>query len=154
MVSQRYYVSVGQESQNGTKHGELSRLLPKFSYGTDEDRGLAAIMFEAQQRKIRFTVELPDQARDKSLRRKTHAATLQAVEQLHRSRWRALLLCVKAKLESVESKIETFEEAFLAHVVLPDGTTAAEWLKPQLQLAYDSGQMPRQLPALPAPEAE
>lgn len=28
MVSQRYYVTAEQDSQNGTNHGELSRLLP------------------------------------------------------------------------------------------------------------------------------
>jgi hypothetical protein len=34
--------------------------------------------------------------------------------QARRQKWRALSLCIKAKLERVESKIETFEEAFLA----------------------------------------
>lgn len=73
------------------------------------------------------------------------------VSQASRSLWRALLICVKAKLESVESKIESFEEAFMAHVVLPDGKTASEWLAPQLALAYESGTMPTNLLALPAP---
>ena len=37
-----------------------------------------------------------------------------------RSAWRALALTVKAKITSVDSGIETFEEAFLAQVVVRD----------------------------------
>ena len=40
-----------------------------------------------------------------------------------RRRWRALLLVIKAKLESVESGIETFEEAFASQIVLANGQT-------------------------------
>lgn len=41
-------------------------------------------------------------------------------EQACRERWRALALVLKAKLVSVESKVETIEEAFLAHMVVND----------------------------------
>lgn len=41
-------------------------------------------------------------------------------EQACRERWRALALTLKAKLVSVESKVETVEEAFLAHMVVND----------------------------------
>ena len=41
-------------------------------------------------------------------------------EQACRERWRALALVLKAKLISVESKVETVEEAFLAHLVVND----------------------------------
>ena len=124
----------------------------KFSYGSDEDRGLAAIMFFAHDRHVRFVVTLPSIEDPRFRKCRGQASKQNAVEQLERSRWRALLLCVKAKLEAVESEIESFEEAFLAHVVVPDGKTVAEWLKPQLQIAYDTGQMPQSLLALPAPE--
>ena len=33
---------------------------------------------------------------------------------------------MKAKLESIEAKIETFDEAFLAHIVTPEGQTIME----------------------------
>lgn len=135
---------------------EIERTLKRygadmFSYGSDEERGIAAIMFRVHGRQVRFLLHLPSSETDKELRRSTQNATRNAVNQATRSRWRALLICVKAKLESVESKIESFDEAFMAHVVLPDGQTAGEWLKPQLQLAYETGQMPRAFPALPPP---
>ena len=41
-------------------------------------------------------------------------------EQACRERWRALALVLKAKLVSVETKVETVEEAFLAHLVVND----------------------------------
>ena len=69
-------------------------------------------------------------------------------QQVQRQRWRALLFCIKAKLESVEAKIETFEEAFLAHVVLPDGKTVGEHALPAVAAIYKGGQL---TPLLPAP---
>lgn len=52
----------------------------------------------------------------------------------------------------MESQISEFEDEFLAHIVLPDGKTASEWLRPQLALAYERGVMPDNLLALPAPK--
>ncbi|WP_437870919.1 hypothetical protein ACSD7O_14340 [Methylorubrum extorquens] len=74
-----------------------------------------------------------------------------ANDQVRRARWRALLLTIKAKREAVESGIETIEQAFLSHVVLPDGRTMGEWAEPALQLAYERGQMPNDPLRLPAP---
>lgn len=53
--------------------------------------------------------------------------TRAAIEKLvqtpeHRRRWRALLLGIKAKLEYVQSGIATFDEEFLAHIVIDDRT--------------------------------
>lgn len=63
-------------------------------------------------------------------------------------RWRTLLLCLKAKLESVESGIETFEDAFLAQIVMPDGGTVAEHVRPRIAEAYAANTMQ---PLLPPP---
>ena len=76
------------------------------------------------------------------------AASLKTGEQIHRQRWRALLLCIKAKLEGVESKIESFEEAFLAHVVLPDGSTVGQHAAKSIALAYSGNKMVPLLPHL------
>ncbi|MCF7821873.1 MAG: hypothetical protein K9M17_05480 [Mariprofundaceae bacterium] len=65
-----------------------------------------------------------------------------------RQAWRALNLVVKAKLEAVESGITTFEDEFLAHIMLPDGSTVGHLMRPQLEAAYDSGSMPKGLPGL------
>ena len=60
---------------------------------------------------------------------------------------RALLLVIKAKLEAVTAGISTIETEFLANIVLPDNTTAGEWMLPQIDRAYCTGEMPPLLPA-------
>lgn len=52
------------------------------------------------------------------------------------------MLAIKSKLESVESGIEQFDEAFMAQIVLPDGRTMAEYAMPQIAKSYTSGTMP------------
>lgn len=44
-------------------------------------------------------------------------------EQAMREQWRAVLLVIKAKNADVDAKIETFEEAFLGQLVVPDPET-------------------------------
>ena len=68
-------------------------------------------------------------------------------DQACRQRWRVLLLVIKAKLEAVTVGIPTIETAFLANIVLPDNTTAGEWMLPQIDRAYRTGEMPPLLPA-------
>jgi hypothetical protein len=103
----------------------------KFAYYTEPDR--AVIVFEANERRMRFDLPLPAGDTDKE-------------ERVKREKWRALLMCIKAKLESIASKIETFEEAFLAHVVMPDGRTVAEHTRPRIASAYESGEVQALLP--------
>lgn len=76
---------------------------------------------------------------------------------MRRSRWRALLLTNKAKRESIDNGIETTEQAFLSHVVLPDGRTMGRWAELALHVAYERGEMPNEplrLPAPPSPTAQ
>ena len=58
-----------------------------------------------------------------------------------------MLLVIKAKLEAVTTGISTLKAEFLANIVLPDNTTAGEWMLPQIDQAYRSGAMPPLLPA-------
>lgn len=67
-----------------------------------------------------------------------------AWRQACRERWRGLLLCIKAKLESVEAGIETFEVAFMPHIMMPDGDTVADKVLPEMQ-AQLAGKPPRPL---------
>ena len=94
----------------------------------------ARLQFEVHKRFIRFDLPLPESGNAKQ-------------ERLRREKWRALLLCIKAKLESVASKIESFEEAFLAHVVMPDGETMATHATTAIASAYSTGKMPPLLEA-------
>jgi hypothetical protein len=116
----------------------------KFMYYTDDL--MAVIMFEAKERRIKFVIKLPPRAAftktPTGKARTSQNAVQEAYEQAVRQRWRALALVIKAKLESIESGIETFEEAFMSQIVLPDGRTAAEWAVPQIKLAYETGNMP------------
>lgn len=58
-------------------------------------------------------------------------------EQACRQKWRALALLVKAKLEAVDAKISSVEEAFFADIVMPDGRTVYESAREQVAIAYE-----------------
>lgn len=119
-----------------------------FSSGYDEDR--AWIGFRCADRVVRFVIVLPN-PRDRSFThdrnnyRRKEAIAVAAYDQSVRTIWRRLLLCIRAKLESVASGIEAFETAFAAHIVLPSGQTVGEWMGPQIAAAYATGEMPNAL---------
>lgn len=96
-----------------------------FGYATMP--GVVMLAFESRGRRVRFKVPVPDPEKN---------------AQGHRQKWRAALLSIKSKLESVESGIEQFDEAFMAQIVLPDGRTMAEFAMPQIAKSYTSGAMP------------
>lgn len=138
---------------------EIERTLERygadqFSYGRDGTRGMSMIQFRANERVIRFVLTLPSRELEEfqysSRGKRSDDTALKLWEQSCRQRWRALALCIKAKLEAVESDISEFEDEFLAHIVLPDGKTAGEFLRPQIEQAYSNGSMPSLL-ALPSP---
>lgn len=128
---------------------ELERTLAKygasaFAYMTDTNR--AMIAFKAHGKAVRFHLPLPvpgDFAKNAAGARRSNLAMLSACEQASRARWRALNLCVKAKLEAVECGIISFEEEFLAHFVLPNGRTMGETAIPMIEEATKSGKMPQ-----------
>jgi hypothetical protein len=104
-----------------TKHGATS-----FASGWEGTR--ARILFEAHGRRVRFSLDLLDGETSKEIAE-------------NRRRWRCLLLVLKAKLEAVANNLVTFEEEFLAHIMLPDGSgeTIGDWVSPQLAAAYERG---------------
>lgn len=106
------------------------------SFAFMEDRQRAIIAFELAARRIRFTLPVPAIPDRETTKEKN------AREKETRSRWRCLLLVIRAKLESVESKIETFEEAFLAHIQMPSGRTVMEEIREPLALNYKGGNVP------------
>lgn len=142
--------------------GEIERTLTR--YGADAfsyayDGNIARVMFRADDRMVRFDITLP-QVDDPEFYRdgrgtvRTPTQRRSAQEKEIRRRWRALALVVKAKLEAVESGLVTFEEEFLAHLVLPDGSTVGETAVPAIEQAYATGEMPELFPGQrPALEA-
>lgn len=135
---------------------EVERILARygasaFMYGWDGDRAL--LQFRASGRFIRFILPIPDRedfARTaKSARqRRQETAIDRAWEQAQRQSWRALKLVIQAKLEAVAAGITTFEDEFMAHIVLPNQQTVGDFLRPQIEEAYTTGVMPPMLPAL------
>ena len=123
-----------------------------FMYAWENDK--AVIGFRMFGKMIRFILQMPDKNDNEftltptGRQRNNPIAQHKAWEQATRQRWRALALVVKAKLEAVESGITTFESEFLAHILLPDGQTAGDYLLPQIEQAYETGDMPTMLPML------
>jgi hypothetical protein len=122
---------------------EIEALLERHKakqYGTavDYDLRTARVQFRLHDRIVRFVISLPDPKK---------LGVGKRLEQAERQKWRALLLVIKAKLESVENSIETFEQAFLANVVLPNDRTVAEVIQPAIASAYKDGKLPRMLMA-------
>lgn len=108
-----------------------------------EERSGYIVQFFSHDRMIRFRVKFPSidempkfNGRNQAL---TNAQRIEKLEQAKRQRGRALMLVIKAKLESVESQVETFEEAFLANVVMADGKTMYERVQEPIALEYQSG---------------
>jgi hypothetical protein len=99
----------------------------QFFSGADADR--AVLAFRLRGRHIRFSLPLGKNLSNQQLD----------------SRWRALWLVVKAKLEAVDIGILSVEDAFLADTVLPDRSTVAEYMAPQIEAAYATAKMPKLL---------
>jgi hypothetical protein len=120
---------------------EIERLLERHKakqYGTavDYDLGSARVQFRLHDRVVRFSILLPDG-------KKLGAG--ERYQKAERQKWRALLLVIKAKLESVENGIEEFEQAFLGQIVLPNDQTVSAVVLPLISDAYKTGKMPRRL---------
>ncbi|MBB4154131.1 hypothetical protein GGQ80_002041 [Sphingomonas jinjuensis] len=101
------------------------------------------ITFELANRMIRFQVALPPlgemPVRDGRGVTLPPARRAEKRQQAHRQKARALLLVIKAKLESVESEVETFEQAFLPNVVMADGATVYERIAAPIAAEYERG---------------
>lgn len=125
---------------------DIERMLARFGathigYMTGPKE--AQIVFTAKDRHILFKLPLPDRndpvwtQHATSSGRSVSAATAEnRWEQACRSNWRALWLCIKAKLEAVEIGITTFEDEFLAHIVMPGGETVADIVRPRIAQSY------------------
>lgn len=132
----------------------------RFMYGWEEDgpNPRAVVAFVIGERQVRFLLPMPDRnSREFTLtpsskRPRSTTAADAAYEQAVRSRWRSLGLVIRAKLEAVSAGIVTFDEEFLAHLVLPEGDTVGERMHPVLAQTFREGASP---PALlpPAPRA-
>ncbi len=140
---------------------ELETLLGRFgadAFGYMTEAGKAMIQFRCKSRYVRVILPLPSPSEKRFHvtptgrdRRGSALASELAWEQACRSAWRALFLAVKAKLVAVDQQISTFDNEFMAQIVLPNGKTVSEEITPAIQDAYATGKMSRFTLALPAP---
>lgn len=107
--------------------------------------GQAAVGFVLCDRILKFKLPLP--SRDEKefthtpgrKKRRDDRSIQVAWEQACRSRWRALLLAIKAKLEAVDAGISVFDDEFLAFIVDPStGETIGDSIKSQIELTYQA----------------
>lgn len=123
----------------------------QFHSGWDEER--AMIAFKLKELFIRFVLPFPPRNADRfkykevrgAKQKRTETQMMNAWEQEVRSRWRALLLTVKAKLEAVEIGITTMENEFLAFIVLANTETLGDWITMNAMRQIRSGEMPKML---------
>ncbi len=137
---------------------EIERTLTRygadqFMYGWKDTA--AVIAFRAKGRNIRFMLPMPSKNDRKFFKDgrgaiRSPERQVAAWEQDTRQRWRALALCIKAKLEAVASGITQFDDEFMAQIVLPNGQTMSEHAQPLIARAYETGEMPPLLPHLPS----
>jgi hypothetical protein len=152
------YAAKTEVSANKSRE-EIERTLQRygatgFIYGWQDSSAIVGFTMNGKQ--IKFLLQMPDRndkqfteyQRGYSTYYREESAAAKLWEQATRQRWRALALCVKAKLEAVEAGISTFENEFLAHIVLADGQTVGDWIQPQLDTVYLTGKMPPLLPGM------
>lgn len=144
--------SVPVERSKAEIEGMLTRYgADQFVSGWSERE--ARIQFRAASRYVRFTITTPDPKEERftqdprsSWRLRSEESARKAYEQEVRRLWRALCLVVKAKLEAVSSGIATFEDEFMANIVMPDGKTVSEHARPMIAQAYEGGKVTALLP--------
>lgn len=135
---------------------EIERMIMKHGasrFMSGSDNNAAFVAFSIKNKTVRFKLPLPDRLSKQFTHGRRGNSSLsyqrnpddayRVWEQACRSRYRALALCIKAKLEAVEQGITTFEAEFLAHFVMPNNQTIGETLIPQLEDACILGKLPQ-----------
>lgn len=108
--------------------------------GQFHDNDRYHVWFSLGERQIRFTVPLVTEYSGPAKAGNGRAIDPRKwIDQRNRQKGRALMLVIKAKLESVESGVETFEQAFLSNIVCHNGQTVYERIKEPLAIEYAEG---------------
>lgn len=132
--------------------GEIRKLLHKhgasqfrFSEGTDDElRWWAGVEFIHHDHLVRIAAPLKDlegrasrelDAKVRRARTKTREDFLaEHYEQEAKRIWRVIYWSLKARMEAVDEGLETFEQAFLAHMVDPGtGKTIWDVIRPHVE---------------------
>lgn len=142
---------------------EIERTLTRYgasAFASGWEGSRAFIGFKMADRQIRFIVPLPEEGEEQfryvrtgqyGKRQRTAKERQAAWEKALRSRWRAILLVIKAKCEAVASGIVTLDQEWLPYIVLPTGRTVGDTAIPAIQHAYATGELRPLLPGLEEP---
>lgn len=86
--------------------------------------------------RLAVPLKLPDESALKAKARRAHSKTFvdiqaEAFDQEERRIWRVIFYSLKSRMESVAEEVETFEQAWLPHIVDPaSGATLWERIRP------------------------
>ena len=139
----------------GRSRDEIERTIKRYgahAFVFGEQGRKAAVGFLIRGRHVRFVMPMPDPESDEfqltpsGKRSRTEEQARAEYERAVRSRWRALGLIIKAKLEAVDSGVVEFDVEFMAQLVMADGRTVGEVVAAQLPAAIESGRTPALLP--------
>ncbi len=127
---------------------DIEKLL--FRYGADTfgygRMGTTSIIsFRFHSLVIKLTVEEPlleSFFKDSSDRKRSPEKQKLAWKQAIRSRWRLLLLVIKGRLEMITVGMSSFEEQFMADIVMPNEQRLSDWVRPILEEANRTDRMP------------
>lgn len=132
---------------------EIARTLARYkieTYSFGQSPGQALVMFQVGLLPVRISIPLPARPNAARILNKGTGRYVLAEprwEQEVREAWRALLLLIKGNLEAVERGITTPQQAFMAYLVLPGGSTLGDAVLPQYHQALKTGDGPLALTA-------
>lgn len=137
----------GTTVDTGKSRLEIERLLQRAGcshVGVMHEPGMATVFFQRQGWAVQMRVPLPriedgpKGYKPRSGRYFNDADRQEWAEQKAKERWRQLLLVLKAKFTALEEGVETFEQSFLAHLVV-GGVHLGERLLPAVREAQAKG---------------
>lgn len=130
---------------------EIGRIVKQHGateFGYHESGAEAIVGFVIDKYRVELAIKLPplDQFKHTpSGRTRTIRQAIENRDQDVRRLWRVLKEVVKMRCVAIEEGVLTFEEAWLAHLVLGDGRTVGHTMLPMLQKAKDRGALPSSL---------
>lgn len=115
---------------------EIDRLLGKHGAGhrgimVDEGKNLAQIAFVIHSRRYRLDVPMPK-----------NVGVQRQYDQACRTRWRTILLTLKAKFELVDLGISSIEKEFLGDMILQNGQSLHLAVAEAIRTGLASGEAP------------
>ena len=122
----------------GAKGFSFNEARAKDVEGAEKRIAMVEFLHSDQHVRILVALKMPDpaliHAKSRRARVKTYEVILdEEMAQEERRIWRVLFHTIKARMVAVEEKVETFEEAFLAHLVDPaTNRTLYQTMRPAL----------------------